>query len=69
MSNTTAQGVCPGFNFSDLEMMNEIIAFVAGYWNEPKNRLQAETSLNHDLGMDGTEAAPTRGGGSARQLG
>ncbi len=37
------------------ELLNEVIAFVAEYWEEPKSRLSAETSINQDLGMDGDD--------------
>ena len=37
------------------ELLNEVIAFVAEYWGEPKSRLFAETSVNNDLGMDGDD--------------
>ena len=39
----------------NMELLNEVIAFVAEYWEEPKSRLLAETSINIDLGMDGDD--------------
>ena len=39
----------------NMELLNDVIAFVAEYWEEPKNRLFAETSINIDLGMDGDD--------------
>lgn len=38
-----------------MELLNDVIAFVAEYWDEPKSRLFAETSINNDLGMDGDD--------------
>jgi hypothetical protein len=35
------------------ELLEEVKAFVAEVWCEPKHRLSAETSVNEDLGMDG----------------
>ncbi|HKU74613.1 MAG TPA: DUF1493 family protein [Pyrinomonadaceae bacterium] len=37
------------------ELLDEVIAFVVEYWEEPKGRLFAETSINNDLGMDGDD--------------
>lgn len=37
------------------ELLNELIVFVAEYWEEPTSRLFAETSVNNDLGMDGDD--------------
>lgn len=37
------------------DILNEVIAFVAEYWEEPKSQLTAETSINEDLGMDGDD--------------
>ena len=39
----------------NVELLNEVIAFVGEYWHEPKGRLFAETSINNDLGMDGDD--------------
>ena len=39
----------------NIELLNEVIAFVAEYWGEPKSRLFAETSVNNDLGIDGDD--------------
>ncbi len=39
----------------NMELLNEVIAFVAEYWEEPKNQLSAETSINEDLGIDGDD--------------
>lgn len=39
----------------NIELLNEVIAFVAEYWEEPKSLLSAETSINEDLGMDGDD--------------
>lgn len=39
----------------NMELLNEVIAFVAEYWAEPKSQLFAETSINNDLGMDGDD--------------
>ena len=38
------------------ELINEVIAFVAEYLEEPISQLSAETSINEDLGMDGDDA-------------
>jgi acyl carrier protein len=37
------------------ELLEEVKAFVAEFWREPKGRLSAETSVNDDLGMDGDD--------------
>jgi acyl carrier protein len=37
------------------KFLNEIKAFVAKEWSEPKDGLSAQTSLNDDLGMDGDD--------------
>jgi len=37
------------------ELLNDVIAFVAEYWEEPESQLSAETSVNNDLGMDGDD--------------
>lgn len=42
----------PGMN---TELLEEVIAFVAEFWHEPKSRLSPETSVNDDLGMDGDD--------------
>ena len=39
----------------NMELLNEVIAFVAEYWEVPKSQLFAETSINNDLGMDGDD--------------
>lgn len=39
----------------NMETLNEVIAFVAEYCEEPKSRLFAETSINNDLGMAGDD--------------
>ena len=39
----------------DSELLEEVKAFVAEFWLEPKGRLSAETSVNDDLGMDGDD--------------
>ena len=39
----------------DSELLDEVKAFVAEFWLEPKGRLSAETSVNLDLGMDGDD--------------
>ena len=39
----------------NMELLDEVIAFVAEYWEEPKSALSAETSINKDLGMDGDD--------------
>lgn len=40
---------------NDEQLLKDVIAFVAEYWNEPESRLMAETSVNDDLGMDGDD--------------
>ena len=40
----------------NMELLNEVIGFVAEYCEEPKSQLSAETSINEDLGMDGDDA-------------
>jgi acyl carrier protein len=37
------------------ELLEEVKAFVAEFWYEPKGGLSAETSVNDDLGMDGDD--------------
>ena len=37
------------------ELLKEVKDFVAKVWDEPKNGLSAETSVNDDLGMDGDD--------------
>ena len=39
----------------NMALLNEVTAFVAEYWWEPKGGLSAETSINDDLGMDGDD--------------
>jgi uncharacterized protein DUF1493 len=39
----------------NMELLNEVIAFVAEYCEEPKSRLTADTSINNDLGMAGDD--------------
>lgn len=39
----------------NIELLNEVKAFVGEYWGEPKTQLSAETSINDDLGMDGDD--------------
>jgi hypothetical protein len=38
-----------------IDLLDEVIAFIAEYWAVPKSRLSAETSINNDLGMDGDD--------------
>lgn len=38
-----------------IELLKQVRALVAEYWNEPESRLFAETSVNCDLGMDGDD--------------
>jgi acyl carrier protein len=37
------------------ELLEEVKAFVAEVWYEPRRGLAAETSVNDDLGMDGDD--------------
>ena len=39
----------------NMESLNDVITFVAEYWEVPKSELFAETSVNEDLGMDGDD--------------